>query len=218
MEQEKIKSRKQKKKKVFSRVMRMKLMFTFGIILALLVFLLGRIIFLYKTKGVKYSNAVLSHLSYAGSRIPYERGDIVDRNGNTLADSQAIYNVVADPSVIFSSKKDLYLEPTLEALATSFDLNKEELREKLTEGKTKQYMVLKKGMEFDAVQAFKKLQADNKNIKGVWFELEYKRVYPNNSLASHVIGYTNAGNVGTYGIEQFYNDYLNGTDGRTYGY
>ena len=79
-------------------------------------------------------------------------------------------------------------------------------------------MVLKKGMEFDAVQAFKKLQADNKNIKGVWFELEYKRVYPNNSLASHVIGYTNAGNVGTYGIEQFYNDYLNGTDGRTYGY
>ena len=218
MEQEKIKSRKQKKKKVFSRVMRMKLMFTFGIILALLLFLLGRIIFLYKTKGVKYSNAVLSHLSYAGSRIPYERGDIVDRNGNTLADSQAIYNVVADPSVIFSSKKDLYLEPTLEALATSFDLNKEELREKLTEGKTKQYMVLKKGMEFDAVQAFKKLQADNKNIKGVWFELEYKRVYPNNSLASHVIGYTNAGNVGTYGIEQFYNDYLNGTDGRTYGY
>ncbi|MBP3238103.1 MAG: peptidoglycan glycosyltransferase [Lachnospiraceae bacterium] len=218
MEQEKSRNKKQKKKKVFSRVMRTKLVFSFGIILALLLFLLGRIIFLYKTKGVKYSNAVLSHLSYAGSRIPYERGDIVDRNGNTMATSQAIYNVIADPSVIFSSKKDLYIEPTLDALSESFGIDKEELRTKLTEGKTKQYMILKKGMEFDAVQAFKKLQADNKNIKGVWFELEYKRVYPNNALASHVIGYTNAGNVGSYGIEQYYNDYLNGSDGRTYGY
>ena len=56
------------------------------------------------------------------------------------------------------------------------------------------------------------------NIKGVWFEEEYRRVYPNGSLACDVIGFTGKDNVGNYGLEQYYNSVLNGTNGREYGY
>ena len=56
------------------------------------------------------------------------------------------------------------------------------------------------------------------NIKGVWFEEEYRRVYPNGSLACDVIGFTGKDNSGNYGLEQYYNSVLNGTNGREYGY
>ena len=58
----------------------------------------------------------------------------------------------------------------------------------------------------------------NPNIKGVWFEKEYQREYPYGSLASSVIGFTAAGNVGVNGLENYYNDTLNGINGREYGY
>lgn len=57
-----------------------------------------------------------------------------------------------------------------------------------------------------------------KNIKGIWFEKEYKRNYPYKTLASAVIGSTTSGNLGMAGLENFYNDTLNGTNGRRYGY
>ena len=54
--------------------------------------------------------------------------------------------------------------------------------------------------------------------QGVWFETEYQRNYPFKTLASSVIGFTSAGNVGTTGLENYYNDTLNGVNGREYGY
>lgn len=55
-------------------------------------------------------------------------------------------------------------------------------------------------------------------VKGVSFEEDYKRVYPYNSLACRVLGYTSSGNVGNWGIEQYYNSQLNGVNGRAYYY
>ncbi len=56
------------------------------------------------------------------------------------------------------------------------------------------------------------------SLRGVWFEDEYRREYPNGSLASDVVGFTTNDNVGTYGLEEFYNDELCGINGREYGY
>lgn len=56
------------------------------------------------------------------------------------------------------------------------------------------------------------------DVIGVRFETVYKRNYPNGSLACHLLGYTASGNVGQGGIEGYYNDYLNGVDGKTYRY
>ncbi len=54
--------------------------------------------------------------------------------------------------------------------------------------------------------------------EGVWFETEYLRTYPYNSLAASLIGFVSAGNVGTIGLEHYYNSTLNGINGREYGY
>ena len=56
------------------------------------------------------------------------------------------------------------------------------------------------------------------HIKGIWFEEEYIRKYPYNTLASDVLGFTGKDNVGQFGLEEYYNDVLNGTTGREYGY
>ena len=54
--------------------------------------------------------------------------------------------------------------------------------------------------------------------RGVWLEEDFLRVYPYDTLASSVIGFTVAGNVGNSGLEFFYNNTLNGTDGREFGF
>ena len=54
--------------------------------------------------------------------------------------------------------------------------------------------------------------------KGVWFEKEYQRQYPYGKLASSVIGFTTSGNLGINGLENYYDDTLNGINGRQYGY
>lgn len=207
-----------KKKKVFTSTMYRKASFTFFAIICCLVFLLGRIIFLYVTKGEEYSNAVLSHLSFQGTTVPYERGMITDRNGVALAKSVEVYNVVLDPSVIKSGANNMYVKPTANALQTVFGVDSKEIIDKINDNPDGKYLVVEKGVDYNKVNEFEKLQTEDKNVKGVWFELEYKRTYSYGTLASHVIGYTNAGNVGSYGIEQTYNEYLNGEDGRTYGY
>ncbi len=55
-------------------------------------------------------------------------------------------------------------------------------------------------------------------IRGIWFEEIYVRSYPYKTLASNVIGFSNAQDIGMTGIENYYNDTLTGTDGREFGY
>ena len=93
-----------------------------------------------------------------------------------------------------------------------------------------QYRVLKKRITYDEMSPFldrknehnktagKKGNEKMGKIDGVWFEEEYIRRYPNNTLACDVIGFTGTDNNGTYGLEEYYNDILNGTNGRDYGY
>ncbi|MBE5998691.1 MAG: penicillin-binding protein 2 [Eubacteriales bacterium] len=56
------------------------------------------------------------------------------------------------------------------------------------------------------------------NIKGIWFEDNYIRTYPCNTLAADVIGFTAGNSDGAYGVEEYYDDVLRGVEGRTYGY
>ena len=84
-----------------------------------------------------------------------------------------------------------------------------------------QYYVLAKQLTYEEIAPFQELVNDaetGKYIKGVWFEEEYRRSYPMGSLASDVIGFTSGDNVGSYGLEEYYNNELSGTNGREYGY
>ena len=205
--------------------MQKKLIVMFGCIALLLIGLIGRLMYIEHTSGDKYEKIVLSQQEYDSQTIPYQRGDIVDSKGTVLATSIAVYNVVLD-CYVMTSKKD-YIAPTIAALTQCFpDITSEELYGYATEKKDSRYIVLKKKVSYDEIQPFVEMQEAtdekgkqlNPDIKGVWFEKEYERQYPYGALASSVVGFTTSGNLGINGIEQHYNDVLNGVDGREYGY
>lgn len=173
-----------------------------------------------------YNQIVLSQQEYDSRVIPYRRGDIVDRNGTYLATTEKVYNLIIDPSQIMADEEN-FLEATVSALVQVFDYDAQELRTLIREDPKRLYIRYKRHLEYDQKQAFETLQSETNRanaeagerarIRGVWFEDEYRRIYPNNALACNVVGFsTNDNGIG--GIEQSYNEDLIGTNGREYGY
>lgn len=218
--------RKKKEMTKFPKRMQKKLIVTFLLIAFMLVGLIGRLMYIEYTSGERYEKIVLSQQGYDSQTIPYQRGDIVDTKGTVLATSVAVYNVVLDCSVLTS--KDNYIEPTITALVTCFPeyVTSDQLYGYVRDSADSRYIVLAKKLPYENIQAFVEMQEAvddngklvNPYIKGVWFEKEYQREYPYNTLASSVIGFTTSGNVGMNGLENYYNDTLNGINGREYGY
>ena len=205
--------------KKITKKMQKKLVVLFLLVLLAFVGLSIRLILINKENGENYKKQVLSQQRYDSYTIPYKRGDILDSKGTRLAVSEKVYNLIVDASLV--TEKEEYLEPTLAALSQCFTYDESELRAYLLANPKRKYFVLLKQLTYEEISAFLEMQDDTKNnpnIKGIWFEDEYKRVYPNNSLACDFIGFTGKDNEGSYGIEEFYNDVLNGTNGREYGY
>ena len=218
-----MKKRKTKKERYipnkFTAAMQKKLVVLFLIVLLAFIGLSARLIWINKESGEKYKKQVLSQQRYDSTTIPYKRGDIVDAKGTKLAVSEKVYNVILDTDQMLSSEDNV--NPTIRALVSCFGVEEGKLRSYIAENPNSKYYILAKQLTHDEISEFLALQEDtenNPNIKGVWFEEEYRRTYPNGSLASDVIGFTGKNNAGTYGLEQYYNDILNGVNGRTYGY
>lgn len=209
-------AREEGKIKKFTWKMQKSLMVVFCVFLIIISVLVGRVIYLNYAQGERYQKYVLSQQSYVSNVLPYKRGDIVDRNGIVLARSEKVYNIILDPKVLLSDER--FYEPTLTALCEIFDFDETEIKSILEDKPSSSYVKIRDKEGFEDVALFKEQQADSKFIKGVWFEEMYIRTYPYNSLASHIIGFTNPGDVGAYGLEQYYNKELNGTNGKEYGY
>ena len=96
--------------------MRGKLVGLFAVVLLALVCLLGRNTYINATSGQKYKKQVLTQAQqkYESNVLPAKRGDIYDRNGNILATSQKVYNVILDCKTVNSDED--YVEPTVRAL------------------------------------------------------------------------------------------------------
>ena len=171
-----------------------------------------------RDNGEQYKKQVLSQQRYDSTTIPYKRGTILDANGSVLATSEKVYNVILDSVAI--SEKEEYLEPTLSALQKEFGIDTASTRDYIEKNKeTSRYHVLAKRLSYSEISDFLDMQnEEGSQIKGIWFDEEYKRVYPGNSLASDVIGFTTGDNRGNYGLEEYYNDVLSGIPGREYGY
>lgn len=207
-----------KKTNKFTIKMRKKLVVTFLMILLAFVGLSYRLFAITRDDGERYKKQILSQQRYDGTTIPYKRGSILDSNGNILATSEKVYNVILDSVALL--EKEEYLEPTLNALQTEFGLDTGKIRSYIAEnGETSRYYVLARRLEYEQIEGFVARQnEENSLVKGIWFEDEYKRKYPGGTLACDVIGFTTSDNVGSYGLEEYYNDVLSGTAGREYGY
>lgn len=208
---------KAKKRKHFISRMQTKLIVVVGLFTVLLLMLIGRLIYIDKKDGKRYEKIVLSQQSYDSIEIPYRRGDILDRNGTQLATSEKVYNLIIEPKNILQSEE--VQETTIAALTKYFDISKEEIEEALKDN-TSLYKKMLKKLPYETVEPFNEYLTtkEGKNVKGVWFEEEYQRYYPYDSLACHAIGFTVSGNEGQGGIEGYYSDALNGVNGREYGY
>ncbi len=201
---------------------RIKLAFLFGLSVLLLAGLSIRLMYIVRVHGAEYQKAVLQNQQYDTVTIPFRRGDIVDKNGTILATSEKVYNVVIDASVMLTYQNHRYLEPTLEAIAKCFPdvIDADAVRYYVMNNESSRYYVVAKRLSYAEISDFLEMQSENDYIKGVYFEEEYKRVYPNGHLASTILGFTrkNSNAEGQYGLEEYYDEILTGTNGREYGY
>nr|WP_304580723.1 penicillin-binding protein 2 [uncultured Acetatifactor sp.] len=205
-----------RKVKKFSIKMQKKLVVLFILLLAMFIGLTVRLVWITGENETDYQKQVLSQQQYTSTTIPYRRGNILDVKGTRLATSEKVYNLVIDAKVM--NYKSQYLEPTLKALGENFDLDMGAVREHVTKNKSSSWYVPLRQLTYEEISGFQEAQSADSNIQGVWFEEEYRRIYPYNSLAADVIGFSGRDNVGKYGLEEYYNDILNGIDGREYGY
>lgn len=188
----------------------------FLIAMVLVLVLIVRVIFINIADGEEYSRIVLNHQAYSSRTIASKRGSILDRNGTVLAYSKKVYNLIIDPYVINSDDKKK--EATVNAVNEYFGVDKKEIEDVLSNQKDSRYRKIKTDLEESVVNGFKDKTKDNKDIDGVWFEDDYKRVYPFGTLAADVIGFYNKNNGGELGLEKKYDSYLTGTDGLAYTY
>ena len=211
----------------FTIKMQKKLVVLFFFILLAFVGLSVRLFLINRDNGEDYKKQVLSHQEYDSAIIPFKRGEILDANGTVLAVSNKVYNVILDTKLLL--RKEEYLEPTLSALNRFFDIDSGTVRAYIASHPDSSYYVMAKRVEYEQKTAFEEFCEEEeeeegkkvkkgRNIKGVWFEDEYKREYPNGRLACDLIGFTTNDNTGTYGLEEYYNETLSGTNGRVYGY
>ncbi len=203
----------------FTIKMQKKLLVLYLLILAAFAGLSAQLFLITRDNGEEYKKRVLSQQEYDSVTIPFKRGEILDANGTVLAVSNKVYNVILDTKILLRDEE--CVEPTLSALNRCFDIDMNAVRTYIAGHPESSYYVMAKRVEYEEMNAFQELAKDEENgkkIKGVWFEDEYRREYPNKSLACDVIGFTTNDNVGTYGLEEYYNDVLSGVNGREYGY
>lgn len=206
-------------KRKFSKIMQKKLVLLFSLVVLAFAILIGRIIQINAMNGEKYTKVVLDQQQYDSRVIPFRRGDIVDRNGTKLATSERVYNVILDVKAMLEKKE--YKKPTIKVLKDCFGIAEKDVEELIESSPESRYNVMLKGVDYDTAKEFEAIDEDEEkhpNVKGIWLEEDYIRKYPYNSLASDVIGFSNADDVGTIGLEASYNAILNGVDGREYGY
>lgn len=211
--------RRRRRKKItrLNHAMKVKMIGMIAFIAILFTILIGRLVYFGVFKNGIYEKQVLSQQNYSNATIPYKRGDILDRNGNTLATSKKLYNLVLEPKNILGQKATK--KKVVNALVKYMDLDEQDLLSYLKKNKESYYSVYKEDLTYNQVSKMKEYMEgdEGEDIIGVVFAEKYERQYPNKSLASQVVGFLSDGK-GSGGIEQYYNSELSGVDGRKYTY
>ena len=144
------------------------------------------------------------------TNVTAERGIIYDRNMNVLACNVGVENVYLDPHELKQSKADL--EEIGQVLGDLLDLDPTWIVE---QGKdtTKRYKQIAARIDTE-IAAKIRGYINAQDIRGIHLEPNSQRYYPYGSLAAQVIGFTNASNTGSEGVEAAYNSYLEGDGGK----
>jgi len=162
-----------------------------------------RLIYLQAIKHDEYAGLAAEKHVY--KQIIYaERGTILDTNDEVLAHNVPVETVIADATHLNNR------EATLDLLSKELGIPSGQLAEKLNGGR--RYIVIKREMSERAANTLReKLRASN--LRGIYFEHDATRIYPNGSMLCHVIGFTDFDHRGIQGVEASMEEYLHGQDG-----
>ena len=162
-----------------------------------------RLIYLQAIKHDEYAGLAAEKHVY--KQIIYaERGTILDTNNEVLAHNVPVETVIADATHLNNR------EATLDLLSKELGIPSGQLAEKLNCGR--RYIVIKREMSERAANTLReKLRASN--LRGIYFEHDATRIYPNGSMLCHVIGFTDFDHRGIQGVEASMEEYLHGQDG-----
>ena len=142
--------------------------------------------------------------------VTADRGDIFDRNMNILATSVSVENVFLDPHELKQSKADI--AAISQFLGQTLGKDPAWIAEQAVAYKQRYKQV---GSRIDeATAALIRDYINEKEISGIHLEPSSQRFYPFGTLAAQVIGFTNASNEGSEGVEAAYHSYLSGSAGK----
>ena len=165
-----------------------------------------RLIYLQMVKHDEYAGLAAEKHVYKQT-IYAERGSIVDANGDMLADNVPVQTVIADATHVNNSAA------LCDLITQELKISGAELAEKLRADR--RYIVVKREVPAALADDLRrKLRAQN--LRGIYFEQDSTRVYPNGSMLCHVIGFTDFDHHGIQGVENSMDEYLRGQDGYRY--
>jgi cell division protein FtsI/penicillin-binding protein 2 len=165
-----------------------------------------RLIYLQVIKHDEYAELAAEKHGY--KQIIYaERGTIFDANSEVLAHNRPVETVVVDATRLNN------LQAVVNLLSNELEIPAESLAEKLNS--ERRYIVIKREVPESRASALReKLRAGN--MRGIYFEPDASRTYPNGPMLCHVIGFTDFEHRGIQGVEASMDEYLRGQDGFRY--
>lgn len=188
-------------------------------IIAVFAILLIRILWIQTVDFDRYLSKVIDQMTTQSS-VSAERGKIYDRNGNVLATNITTYRVFISPSSISSNQAEAskngenvnYAEKIARGLSEILSVDYENVLKQTTYTR---YLdrTIKKNVKDELADKVRVFIEENGFQNMIYLEATSTRYYPNSSLASAVIGFTNSDGDGLYGIEAYYDKTLSGSDG-----
>lgn len=190
--------------------MKKRLLFLLLLFSFLFVVLVVRVAYLQLLEGSELAKKAFAQKSDTQVISP-ERGKIYDRNGNTLAIDAPVKTIVANPKIMDKSEENLKL--IAETMESILGVKYDDVIEKLK--RDTYFEIIKRKVDNEIAEKILNFIKE-KDIEGIYLVDDTKRYYPNNNLASHVIGFTNMDGEGLQGIEKSMEEYLKGTPGKIF--
>lgn len=179
---------------------RKKVMIVFVAVFFIMMFLIGRLVYLMIFCSEYYGNKA-ENLHERERDIKAARGKLLDANGTVLATNKSVCTI----SVIHNQIEEP--EKVIEMLVRELGIPEETARKRVEKVSSIERVKTNVAKETgDAVRAY--------GLSGVKVDEDYKRYYPYGTLASKVLGFTGADNQGILGLEVKYDEYLQGTNGK----
>lgn len=179
---------------------RKKVMIVFVAVFFIMMFLIGRLVYLMIFCSEYYGNKA-ENLHERERDIKAARGKLLDANGTVLATNKSVCTI----SVIHNQMEEP--EKVIEMLVRELGISEETARKRVEKVSSIERVKTNVAKETgDAIRAY--------GLSGVKVDEDYKRYYPYGTLASKVLGFTGADNQGILGLEVKYDEYLQGTNGK----